>query len=116
MSKQPLLLRIDGVMKKVDPDEIMLLETAKNYVKFFSLNGSLMVRTTLEDALLKLPADQFAQVHRSYVVSVNDINEISPDFLTITGTDWTVPVSRQYYRKFMKRFTIIGSGFSDKKD
>jgi DNA-binding LytR/AlgR family response regulator len=116
MSKQPLFFRIDGVMKKIDPDEIMFLETAKNYVKFFSLNSYLLVRTTIDDALLLLPAGQFFKVHRSYAVSVNHINEIATDFLTLTGVDWTVPISRQYYTQFIRQLTIIGSGFSDKKD
>jgi DNA-binding LytR/AlgR family response regulator len=116
MSKQPIFLRQDGMLKRIDPDEIILLQVDDNYVKFHKAESFLMVRTSLNAALAALPANHFLKTHRTYAVSVHHIIEIARDHLILAGILDPIPISRQYYPELMKRLTIIGTGCSDKND
>jgi DNA-binding LytR/AlgR family response regulator len=115
MSEQPIFLRQDGVLKRMDTDEIILLEVDDNYVKFHTADSFLMVRTSLEGALSRLPANHFLKTHRTYAVSINHILEIAREYVTLAGISDPIPISRQYYPDFMKRLTIIGLKLPDKK-
>ena len=104
------------MLKRIDSEEIILLEVDDNYVKFHTANNSLMVRTSLNAALAGLPENHFLKTHRTFAVSVYHIVEIARDYVMLAGILDPIPISRQYYSEFIKRLTIIGSGFSDKKD
>jgi DNA-binding LytR/AlgR family response regulator len=115
MSKRPFFLRVDGVLKKIDLDEIIFLQTAKNYVKFHLLKTTLLVRTTLAEALEKLPPDEFLRVHRFFVVSVNHIDKIGGDLLSLTGREDLIPVSRNYFEKIARRINALGFDVPDEE-
>jgi len=115
MSKRPLFLRLDGALKKINPDEIIFLETARNYVKFHSLKNTMLVRITLDDALKQLPQDEFVKVHRFFAVSVNYIDEIGADVLTLTGIKDAVPVSKKCYAELIRQINILGLVLPDEE-
>lgn len=103
------------MLKSIDPDEIILLQVDDNYVKFHTAKASLMVRTSLNAALTRLPANHFLKTHRTYAVSVYHILEIAREYVILAGVADPIPISRQCYPEFVKRLTIIGSGLQDKK-
>lgn len=109
MTRKNLFYWSDGILKKLDADEIVFIEAAKNYIKCFLLSGSaVLVRSSLEKALKQLPSDQFVRIHRSYIASVDFIKEIRRDTVTFTADDEAeIPVSRQHYPMLKKKIKII---------
>src|SRR5678816_3509321 len=98
MPRQIFCYRKDGALQRINPDEILFLETADNYVRFIAADQAYMVRTSLEAALSQLPEDQFVQIHRSYAIAADEVNMIGKDFVTfVSFPDKALPVSKSYY-------------------
>lgn len=79
---------------KVLYDDILYLEAAGNYVTFVLKDKTLLSRSTIAEAHNMLPAGKFVRVHRSYIVSINKIDKVERNQLTISRR--TVPVSEAY--------------------
>ena len=107
MAKQSIFFRQSGVLKKLNTDEIILMEAADNYVKFYLDDRTFTVRITLSAALKRLPAKQFLRVHRSFAVSVDYINEIAKDSLLLRDVRAEIPVSKEHYPKIIKQIVIM---------
>lgn len=72
-----LFLRIDYSLVKLSIDDIVYVESMDNYLKIHTRNGKpLLVRMSMKAIADKLPEQKFMRVHRSYIVSVNDIVSI----------------------------------------
>lgn len=115
MAGQLFFFKADGEVKRIRIDEILVLEALDNYVKFHALNYSVLIRTTLDGALEKLPENQFFKVHRSYAVSVDHIEDFIKDFVSLRGLDKVVPVGKPYYQPLLNRVTVLGPGLMEKK-
>jgi DNA-binding LytR/AlgR family response regulator len=107
MPKQSIFFRQSGVLKRLFTDDIVIMEANDNYVKIFSDEGVFTVRTTLDAALSRLPANKFLRVTRTYAVGIEHIDSISKELLKIKGVKNEVPVSKQYYREIIKQITIL---------
>ena len=112
MLKESIFFRHNGVLKKLNVNDIVILEAADNYIKFFTEEGIFMVRITMNAAVKSLPSTKFVRVHRLYTVSIKDINTISNEVLTIRDLKDEIPVSKQYYSKFLKKIKILDASSS----
>src|SRR5689334_14731532 len=113
MSNQYFFFRIEGVLQKIDLDEIVFLEADHNYTRFY-INSKkwYMVRTTLEAAMSQLPDNRFLRTHRSFAVSGNLVVQVKRDTVYLGRGQMLVaevPVSKQYYAALTKQFIIFDS-------
>lgn len=84
----------------INKNNIYYLKANGNYWEVITKAGSQLLRTTLDDLILNLPATDFFRIHRSYIVNRNYISGIKHDQLKICGT--TLPVSRTYSKELLK--------------
>ena len=75
-----LLIPNEGRSFFVAAREITRLESDGNSVAVHTARGSHSLRTTLESLETRLDPAQFARVHRSHVVNIDEIAEIHPWF------------------------------------
>lgn len=75
-----LLIPHDGRSFYLPVREIVRLEAAGNDVTIHTRRGDYSLRATLESFEERLDPAQFARVHRSHVVNIDDIAEIHPWF------------------------------------
>jgi len=99
-NKNNIFVKSDYKVIKIPISSILYIEGFNDYVKFFiegSLNPvlSLMSLKELEE---NLPKNEFARVHRSYIVSVNKINTIEKKRILIGKRN--IPISNSYYNSF----------------
>ena len=74
-------------------DELVYIEAMANYVILHTNTGKLVVYLTIKGVLEKLPADQFMQVHKSYIVNEKMINTIEGNILHIGNHKITMGLS-----------------------
>jgi len=79
---------------KVLFEDILYLEAAGNYVSFVLKEGSILSRSTFNEAVNQLPKDKFIRVHRSYVVAANKVNKVEKFQVTIGKVK--IPVGEAY--------------------
>ena len=86
-------VKCDGKIEKVMYDELIYIEAMANYIILHTITGKLIVYLTIKGVLEKLPADQFMQVHKSYIVNEKMINTIEGNILHIGNHKITMGLS-----------------------
>jgi two-component system LytT family response regulator len=79
---------------KVLFDDILYLEAAGNYVNFVLKEGTVLSRSTFNEAVNQLPSEKFVRVHRSYVVAANKVDKVEKHQVTIGKVK--IPVGEAY--------------------
>src|SRR5689334_5387181 len=114
MNNKIFVFRQDRQLKKINLDEIVFLEAAKNYTKLYTANATFIARITLREAMKLLPENKFIRIHRSFAVSPDHIDSVGRDMVVLATIAVEVPVSRQYYVALTKQFIILDSADIDK--
>ena len=84
-------IRIDKKkMKKVFLDEILVIESLKDYLKINTTNGRFMIHSTLSDFTDLLPAADFIRIHRSFTVAINKIDAVEGNSIEIDGIRYVI--------------------------
>jgi two-component system LytT family response regulator len=87
-----LFVKSNGRLEKIVFDDILYIEGMENYVSIHLENRKIITHMTIKALLEKLPAKQFIQSHKSYVVAINKIDTIEGNTLHIQKRQ--VPVSK----------------------
>lgn len=108
MSNQYIFYRKEGVLRKIEPLEIVFLEISNNYTRVCTLKEEHLIRISLAEALSLLPEGMFAQVHRSFIVNLEHVDSIGrASVLFAAHPELEIPVSRRYYAELMKQIVIL---------
>lgn len=90
-SRPFLFLKIDKKkMKKVFLDEILVVESLKDYLKINTTIGRFMIHSTLSDFTDLLPPKDFIRIHRSYTISINKIDAVEGNSVEIDGMRYVI--------------------------
>ena len=92
--------RIDRKMKKVMLDDILYIESMKDYIKLFTSEGTLITKQSISSVEEMLPEKEFARVHRSYIISLNNIKSFTAEVIEIGNTN--IPIGKLYRSDAMK--------------
>jgi two-component system LytT family response regulator len=87
-----IFVKAGGKLEKITFNEILFIEGMENYVAIYTDSKKIVTHTTIKSLLEKLPAKQFIQTHRSYVVAVDKIDTIEGNMLHVQS--YKVPVSK----------------------
>ena len=87
-------VRADRKNVKIVLNEILYLESVKDYVRIVTTQGKILTKETISHFESALPEDQFLRVHRSFIIAKGRITTLSADGLEVGGT--LVPVGRMY--------------------
>src|SRR6185436_4350205 len=94
-------LKVDRDMKKVFLNEILYIESWKDYVKLFLSNGkTLLVKQSISSMETLLSDHKFLRVHRSYMVSLNKISGYNG--LSVQLDTKEIPIGRLYKQTVME--------------
>jgi DNA-binding LytR/AlgR family response regulator len=90
-----IYLKIDRVRQKIFIEDILYIESWKDYVQIHFTNGkNLLVKKTISAIENLLSDHMFLRSHRSYIVSLNKISGYSSSSLRLGATE--IPVGRLY--------------------
>jgi two-component system LytT family response regulator len=96
----------------LDVDEVDWIEGARDYVRLHSGARSHLVRSTMNSISQKLDPNAFIRIHRSAIVRIDAIKEMSPlfhgDYAVILHDGTELRLSRRYLRLV---HGMLGFGF-----
>ncbi len=104
--KNHLFIRKNKTMIKVPFDEILFIESMKDYVKIHLTGETHFAKYQIGHLENELPETRFIRVHKSFVVPVNKISSISPGAVGIG--DEKIPIGRKYKALVLKRLNYFG--------
>jgi two-component system LytT family response regulator len=103
-----ITVKADGRLVFLQPDEIIRVEAADNYVMLHLTSGRLMLRETMTALETRLGSLHFARINRSAIVRLDQIREIQPaqhgDYTVLLRDGTQLPLSRTL-RGQLGRFT-----------
>lgn len=88
-------VKCNGRLEKVFYNELIYVEAMANYVTLYTVNNKLIVYLTIKGLSEKLPADNFIQVHKGYIVNIDKIKAIEGNMLHVENAKITVGASYQ---------------------
>ena len=81
--------------------EVRYIESDGNYVRYVTGASNYLVRASIRETIGLLPAREFIQLHRSYIVSLRHIDKIEENLVFI-GTKH-IPIGATYRDAFWQR-------------
>ncbi|UFH57633.1 LytTR family DNA-binding domain-containing protein [Spirosoma sp. KNUC1025] len=86
---------------RVDLDDILYIEGKKDYVLVHTRQTKISTQFSLTSFMEKLPTDQFARIHRSFIVALTKVDSIERNRILIGTIE--VPIGELYREDFFKR-------------
>lgn len=97
-----LFIKTDNKLEKVNLQELLFVEAMENYVALYTADKKLITHSTLKALQEKLPAGQFVQPHKSYLVNIHCIQSIEGNILHVGGK-YQIPISKYQKEEIMER-------------
>jgi DNA-binding LytR/AlgR family response regulator len=89
-----LYFRVERKMVKVFLDDVLFVESLKDYIKIFTTNKTIITKQPISSLEELLPSDAFIRIHRSYIIAVNKIDSFNADSVEIRKNE--LPIGRLY--------------------
>jgi DNA-binding LytR/AlgR family response regulator len=77
-------------MKKIFFNEILVIESLKDYLKINTLTGKYIIHSTLSDFTDLLPERNFLRIHRSYTIAIDKIDAVEGNSIEIEGLRYVI--------------------------
>lgn len=86
-----LFIKVDKKkMKKVFLDEILVVESLKDYLKISTTSSRYIIHQTLSSFTEQLPSDNFIRINRSYTVAIDKIESLEGNSVEIGGIRYVI--------------------------
>jgi len=100
-----LFVRNNDKLVKVEIKDIFYIEAERNYCRIYSKDKEYLLVMTLKEMDEKLPQKHFIRVHRSFIVNLSKIDEISTSHIVIGKT--AIPVSKALKEELLNRLQTL---------
>lgn len=88
-------------MKKIFYDEILVVESLKDYLKINTTTTRYIIHRTLSSFTEELPSDNFLRINRSYTIAIDKIEALEGNSVEIGGIRYVI--GRTYLEDVKKR-------------
>ena len=96
-----IYVKAEKKMVKILLKDILYMEGLKDYIKIYTLNGTVITLQTLTYFTETLPADLFMRVHRSFIVAITHIDSFSASEINIGKS--AIPIGSTYAREVTQK-------------
>jgi two-component system, LytTR family, response regulator len=100
-----IFVKSDAVLVKLDIRDILWVEALADYVAIVTPNKKHVCHSTMKAIESKLPSNQFARIHRSYIVRLDRIDAIEDNSVSVEGK--LIPVGGTYRDGLMNLLDFI---------
>lgn len=100
-----LFIKAEDKLIKLKKDDILFLESMRDYVKFVTSGKSYITYSTLKNMEEKLIGQTFLKVHRSYIVNINKIDDIRGNTIYVLGNQ--IPIGKGHKEDLAIRLNIL---------
>jgi len=109
-TKPHIFLKVDKKLIKFRLNDILFIESLKDYIKVCTLTGDYLVHKSMTSVLEELPEENFMRIHRSFAIALNKVNCIEGN--TVEIANQRIPIGRNYQQATKERILSNTSGSS----
>jgi DNA-binding LytR/AlgR family response regulator len=99
-----LFIKADDKLVRLKKDDILFMESMRDYVKFVTPGKTYITYSTLKSVEEKLNGPSFIKVHRSYIININKIDDIRGNTIYVQGN--AIPVGKGHKEELAARLNI----------
>lgn len=100
-----IFLKVNKKLVKVNLNDILYIESLKDYIKVITKLGDYVVHKSLTAITEELPQANFIRIHRSYTISINKIVAVEGNNVEIANRK--IPIGRNYLKITKERIFNI---------
>ncbi|WP_299549311.1 LytTR family DNA-binding domain-containing protein [Seonamhaeicola sp.] len=100
-----IFLKVNKKLIKVNLNDILYIESLKDYIKVITSLGDYVVHKSLSAITEELPQSNFMRIHRSYTISINKV--VALDGNTVEISNQKIPIGRNYLKQTKERIFNI---------
>lgn len=89
-----IFLKVDKKLVKIKFEDILYVESLKDYIKVFTTTGNYLVHKSLTSITEELPDNNFIRIHRSYTIAIDKVKSVEGNLVEIGTT--RIPIGRKY--------------------
>ncbi|MBO4481764.1 MAG: response regulator transcription factor [Bacteroidales bacterium] len=102
VQRDHLMVKADRRLYKINFDEILYIESQREYVTFHTATRKIMALYSLKTLEEELPAADFIRIHKSYIISKKHIDFLDGNNVSVAGT--MLPVGEKYKEAMQQWF------------
>ena len=102
-----IFLKVDKKLMKIKLDDILFIESLKDYIKVTTVLGDYLVHKSMTSISEELPSDNFIRIHRSYTIAINKISFVEGNSVKIANR--RIPIGRNYLQAAKQKILNIES-------
>lgn len=95
-----LFIKSNKKAVKVKFEDILYIEGLGDYIKIHLSNQKLVTNLSMKKILNLLPPQKFYRIHKSYIISLNNIESLEGNMVNISGHK--LPVGNSYRQDFIQ--------------
>jgi two-component system LytT family response regulator len=95
-----LFIKTDYKIVRIAINTILYIEAKQNYISIITNENSVLSLQSIKSIEQRLPNNKFIRIHKSYIVSIDNIDTIEKSSIHIGET--TLPVGHNYRDAFFK--------------
>ena len=100
-----VFLKSGKVNYRILKDNIIFIESYRNYIIIHTFISNYTLRYTLKDIQKKL-GNEFVQSHKSYLINMNNILSVKEDFIEVKNGEM-IPIGNKYKNSFYNSYNIV---------
>ncbi|PKQ64963.1 hypothetical protein BZG02_03705 [Labilibaculum filiforme] len=93
-------IKNNSLIEKVKYSEILFFKGMKDYIRIQTIHKKIITLQTMKNLCINLPADRFLRIHKSYIVSIEQIDAIDKNRVVI-GQE-RIPIGDTFRPSFFK--------------
>lgn len=101
--KDHLLVKADHKIHRLKFDDILYIQSMREYVAFYTAGGRLLALNSLKSLEETLPQERFIRIHKSYIVAIDKIDTLEGSLIHV-GKE-KLPIGANY------REAVVGRVF-----
>lgn len=102
-SNNYMMIKADYKLYKVNYDDLLFIEGQHEYVTFHTKTKRITALYSLKNLEDTLPKDKFVRTHKSFIVSIRDIEDIDKANVTVAGNK--IPVGASFRDALIERLS-----------
>ncbi|MFC2109136.1 LytR/AlgR family response regulator transcription factor [Bacteroidota bacterium] len=109
ISEEPhIFLKVDKKLIKIKLNDILYIESLKDYIKVFTRIGDYLVHKSMTSISDELP-ENFLRIHRSFNIAINKITAVEGNSVEIANR--RIPIGRNYLQEAKQK--ILNTNISE---
>lgn len=106
-NNESFFIRVGNVLQRVNVNDIHWVQSDGNYCSIHTVHKKYMVKMPLFKIKSRLPENSFIQVHKSYIVHIQLIENIDLSSGEIFLKDISLPLGRKFKELLLSRLNLL---------